>query len=59
MMTREQIINDLKELKRERTEDLMKLNARHDALIAIIADLNFLIEEAEKDESNDWIKIPL
>lgn len=53
MMTREQIINDLKELKRERTEDLMKLNARHDALIAIIADLNFLIEEAEKDESND------
>ena len=31
MITKEQLIAELKELKQERLEDLMKLNAQHDA----------------------------
>ena len=49
MMTNEQIIKELEDLKRERLEDLMKLNAKLDVLVDIIANLNWLIEEAKKD----------
>ena len=49
MMTNEQIIKELEDLKRERMEDLMKLNAKHDVLVDIIADINWLIDEAKKD----------
>ena len=47
MMTKEQLIKELKELKQERLEDLMKLNAKHDALIEFISNLSYLIYEAE------------
>lgn len=47
MLTKEQLIAEMKELKQERLEDLMKLNAKHDALVEFIANLNYLIDEAE------------
>lgn len=53
MMTKEQLIAELKELKQERMEDLMKLNAKHDALVEFIANLSYLIEEAERGESSE------
>lgn len=49
MLTKEQLIAELKELKQERMEDLMKLNAKHDTLLEVIANLSYLIEEAEKE----------
>ena len=52
MMTKEQLIKEMKELKQERLEDLMKLNAKHDALVEFIANLSYLIDEAE-GENND------
>ena len=48
MLTKEQLISELKELKQERLEDLMKINAKHDALIEFIANLSCLIDEAEE-----------
>ena len=53
MITKEQLIAELKELKQERMEDLMKLNAKHDAIVEFIANLSYLIEEAERDNSNE------
>ena len=53
MITKEQLIAELKELKQERMEDLMKLNAKHDALVEFIANLNYLIEEAERSKSSE------
>lgn len=50
MITKEQLIAELKELKQERMEDLMKLNAKHDALVEFISNLNYLIDEAERNE---------
>ena len=47
MITKEQLIAEMKELKQERLEDLMKLNAKHDALVEFIANLSYLICEAE------------
>lgn len=47
MLTKEKLIEELKELKQERLEDLQKLNAKHDALVEFIAELNLLINEAE------------
>lgn len=47
MLTKEQLIKELKELKQERLEDLQKLNAKHDALVEFIANLSYLISEAE------------
>ena len=47
MLTKEQLIKELKELKQERLEDLQKLNAKHDALVEFIANLSYLINEAE------------
>lgn len=47
MLTKEQLIKELKELKMERLEDLQKLNAKHDALVEFIANLSYLINEAE------------
>lgn len=48
-MNKEEIIKELKELKQERLEDLMKINAKHDALVEFIANLSFIIDEAEKE----------
>lgn len=48
-MDKEQIIKKLKELKQDRMEDLMKINAKHDMLVNFITDLNYLIDEAEKE----------
>lgn len=54
MLTKEQLISELKELKQERLEDLMKLNAKHDALGEFIAELSNLIYEAEgNNDGND------
>lgn len=53
MLTKEKLIAELKELKQERMEDLMKLNAKHDALVEFIANLNCLIDEAERGESSE------
>lgn len=54
MLTKEQLISELKELKQERLEDLMKINAKHDALVEFIANLSYLIDEAEgKNDGND------
>ena len=54
MITKEQLIAELKELKQERLEDLMKLNAKHDALVEFIANLSYLIDEAEgNNDGND------
>lgn len=54
MLTLEQLITELKELKQERLEDLMKLNARHDELVEFIANLSYLIDEAEgKNDRTD------
>lgn len=54
MLTKEQLITELKELKQERLEDLMKLNAKHDALVEFITNLSYLIDEAEgKNDGND------
>lgn len=52
-MDKEQLINELKELKREHMENLMKLNAKHDMLVEFIANLNYIIEEAEKESDDD------
>ena len=52
MLTKEQLIAEMKELIQERLEDLMKLNAKHDALVELIANLSYLIVEAE-DVKND------
>ena len=51
MLTKEQLIKELKELKHERLEDLQKLNAKHDALVEFIANLSYLINEAEGDNN--------
>lgn len=51
-MDKEQLIKELKELKQERLEDLMIINGKHDVLTEIIANLNYLIEEAEKESDN-------
>lgn len=61
MLTKEQLIaelkelkQELKELKQERLEDLMKLNAKHDALVEFIANLSYLIDEVEgKNDGTD------
>ena len=53
MLTKEQLIKELKELKQERLEDLQKLNAKHDALVEFIAELNYLINEAESNEQHE------
>ena len=54
MLTKEQLIAELKELKQERLEDLMKINTKHDALVEFIANLSYLIDEAEgKNDGND------
>lgn len=50
-MNKEDIIKELKELKQERMEDLIKINAKHDMLVEFIAHLNYLISEAEKNEN--------
>lgn len=55
MMTKEQLIAELKELKQERLEDLMKLNAKHDELIEFIANLSHLIDEAEGNNDTENI----
>ena len=49
MLTKEQLIAEMKELKQERLEDLQKLNAKHDALVEFIAELTYIINEAEND----------
>lgn len=53
MLTREQLIAEMKELKQERIEDLQKLNAKHDALVEFIAELNYLIQKAEGNGQED------
>ena len=53
MLTKEQLIKELKELKQERLEDLQKLNAKHDALVEFIAELSYLINEAEGGENGE------
>ena len=53
MLTKEQLIAELKELKQERLEDLMKLNAKHDALVEFIANLSYIIVEAEGEKDAD------
>ena len=52
-MDKEQLINELKELKNERMEDLKKINVQHDMLINFIADLNYLIGNAELENDNE------
>ena len=54
-MNKEQLIKELKELKQERMEDLMKLNAKHDMLVEFIANLNYIIELAEKESDDERI----
>ena len=51
-MTKEELIDELKKLKKERLEQVMRLNIHHDALMAYIVELNHLIEEAEKELDN-------
>lgn len=54
MLTKEQLIAKMKDLKRKRLEDLMNLNAKHDALVEYIANLSYLIDEAEgKNDGTD------
>lgn len=53
MLTKEQLIVELKELKQERLEELMKLNAKHDALVEFIANLSYLINEAEGENNGE------
>lgn len=53
MLTKEQLIKELKELKQERLEDLQKLNAKHDTLVEFIAELSYLINEAEGGEDGE------
>ena len=53
MLTKEQLIKELKELKQERLEDLQKLNAKHDTLVEFIAELSYLINEAEGSEDGE------
>ena len=48
-MTKEELIKEMKELKQERMEDLMKINAKHDTLVEFIANISHLIDEAEKE----------
>lgn len=52
-MTKEELINELKELRNERIEDLMKLSVKHDSLSNYIAELNHLIYDAEKESNDD------
>ena len=49
-MNKEEIIKNLEELKAERLNDLAKLNAKHDALVEFIANINYIINEAKRDE---------
>ena len=48
-MDKEELINELKDLRRERIDDLIKINAKHDMLVEFIANLNYIIDEAEKE----------
>ena len=50
-MTKEYIIKELKEMKQERMVDLIKIDAKHDVLVEVIAHLNYLISEAENNEN--------
>ena len=52
-MTKEELISELKSIKKQRMEQLSRLNITHDNLMQYIAELNHLIEEAEK-ESDTW-----
>lgn len=51
-MDKEQLIEELKILKKQRMEQLARLNITHDNLMQYIAELNHLIEEAEKESDN-------
>lgn len=53
MLTKEQLIKELKELKHERLEDLQKINAKHDTLVEFIAEISYLINEAEGRENEE------
>ena len=48
-MTKEELIEELKKIKEDRCDQLAKLNITHDNLLFYIAELNNLIEEAEKE----------
>lgn len=52
-MTKEELINELKELKQERLEQLERLNITHETLMRYIVELNHIIEEAEKESDNE------
>ena len=51
-MNKEDLIKELKEIKQEKLEDLMKLNAKHDMLVDFIANLNYLIDKAERNDED-------
>lgn len=48
-MTKEDLIKEMKELKKECMKELIEINAKHDTLIDTIAKLSHLIDEAEKE----------
>lgn len=52
-MNKEELIKELIELKNERMDDLKKINAQHDILAEIVANLNYLITEATRGDSDD------
>lgn len=49
-MTKEEIIEELEEMKAERMNDLTKINVKHDMLVEHIAELNYIIQKA-RDEN--------
>lgn len=52
-MDKEELINELKDLRKERIDDLMKINAKHDMLVEFIANLNTLLTRQKRSLTHE------
>lgn len=50
-MTKEEIIEELEQLKKSKLDELAAVNAKHLALTGFIAELNHIIEKVRNDNA--------
>ena len=50
-MTKEEIIKELEQLKNDKLNELANINAKHLVLTNFIAELNYVIQKARKDNA--------
>lgn len=50
-MNKEKIIEELEKTRRKLVDELTVLNAKHDAIIQYIAELNMLIDKAKENDN--------